>query len=162
LTTPAAMDDLAPDHSPAWRGLAVSVLHVLVLNRLVRQRLGGEPKCEYVHLLRDVTDAAAAQRCQLAALVPPATMAHVEQIAVNLFLPEAADRPGVQLAQGALSRWHALRTANPSALPLLRGGRHGAQESSPRGAERAAGQPARLPEPACAYRATHAACRGGL
>jgi uncharacterized protein (DUF1015 family) len=84
LTTPAAMDELAPEHSPAWRGLAVSVLHVLVLNRLVPQRLGGQPKCEYVHLLREVTDAVAAKRCQLAALVPPATMSHVEQIAGNL------------------------------------------------------------------------------
>jgi uncharacterized protein (DUF1015 family) len=84
LTTSAAMDELAPEHSPAWRALAVSILHVLVLNRLVPQRLGGEPKCDYAHLLREVTDAAAAKRCQLAALVPPATMGHVEQIAGSL------------------------------------------------------------------------------
>jgi uncharacterized protein (DUF1015 family) len=31
-----------------------------------------------------VTDATAARECQVAALVPPATMAHVEQIAGNL------------------------------------------------------------------------------
>ena len=31
-----------------------------------------------------VTDAAAAKRCQLAAVVPPATMNHVEQIAGHL------------------------------------------------------------------------------
>jgi uncharacterized protein (DUF1015 family) len=84
LTNPAAMDELARDHSPDWRGLAVSVLHVLVLNKLVRERLGGEPKCEYVHLVREVTDATAANRCQLAALVPPATMGHVERIAGHL------------------------------------------------------------------------------
>ena len=36
LTNPAAMDELAPDHSPDWRGLAVSILHVLVLNKLLR------------------------------------------------------------------------------------------------------------------------------
>src|SRR5439155_26581859 len=80
LTTPAAMDELAPGHSPAWRGLAVSILHVLVLDRLIPQRLGDGPACEYVHLLCEVTDAVAAQRCRLAVLVPPATMRHVRQI----------------------------------------------------------------------------------
>jgi uncharacterized protein (DUF1015 family) len=84
LAASAAMDALAADHSPAWRGLAVSILHVLVLNKLVPERLGGAPKCEYVHLVREVTDATAAGRCQLAALVPPATMGHVERIAGNL------------------------------------------------------------------------------
>jgi uncharacterized protein (DUF1015 family) len=84
LTAPAVMDELAPDHGPDWRGLAVSVLHMLVLNKLLPERLGGEPKCEYVHLLREVTDATAAKRCELAALVPPATMGHVERIAGNL------------------------------------------------------------------------------
>jgi uncharacterized protein (DUF1015 family) len=84
LTNPAAMTELAKDHSPEWRGLAVSVLHVLVINKLLPDRLGAAPKCEYVHLLREVTDAAAGNRCQLAALVPPATMGYVEQIAGHL------------------------------------------------------------------------------
>jgi len=35
-------------------------------------------------LLKEVTDAVATRSCQLAALVPPATMAHVEGIAGNL------------------------------------------------------------------------------
>jgi uncharacterized protein (DUF1015 family) len=78
------MESLAAEHSPSWRGLAVAVLHVLVLNRLVPEALGGQPQCRYVHLLREVTDAVAAKECQLAALVPPATMKHVEQIAGNL------------------------------------------------------------------------------
>jgi uncharacterized protein (DUF1015 family) len=80
LTNPATMAELAADHSPDWQGLAVSVLHILVLNKL----LGGSPKCEYVHLLREVTHATGAGRCQLAALVPPATMGHVERIAGHL------------------------------------------------------------------------------
>jgi uncharacterized protein (DUF1015 family) len=80
----AAMDALAPEHSPAWRNLAVSVLHVLLLGRLVPEALGGQPQCRYVHLLKEVTDAVAARECQLAVLVPPATMGHVEQIAGNL------------------------------------------------------------------------------
>jgi uncharacterized protein (DUF1015 family) len=78
------MTALAPDHSPAWRGLAVSVLHVMVLGQLVPKAIGSQPQCRYVHLLREVTDAVGAKECQLAVLVPPATMNHVEQIAGNL------------------------------------------------------------------------------
>jgi uncharacterized protein (DUF1015 family) len=80
LRASAEMAALAKEHSPAWRGLAVAVLHVLVLGKLLQ----GQPQCRYVHLLREVTDAVAAKECQLAALVPPARMAHVEQIAGNL------------------------------------------------------------------------------
>jgi uncharacterized protein (DUF1015 family) len=82
--TPPVMAELAPQHSAAWRGLAVAVLHELVLGRLLPQRLGGRPECRYVHLLREVTEAAAGGQCRLAVLVPPATMKHVEQIAGNL------------------------------------------------------------------------------
>jgi uncharacterized protein (DUF1015 family) len=77
------MAQLAAEHSDAWRGLAVSVLHVLVLDRLGTQGVGGQPQCRYVHLLQEVLNDVAARRCQLAALVPPATMGHVEQIAGN-------------------------------------------------------------------------------
>jgi uncharacterized protein (DUF1015 family) len=81
---PEQMAQLAAEHSPAWRGLAVSVLHVLVLGQLLPQKLGGRPSCRYVHLLREVTEDVAAKRCQLAALVPPATMQHVERLAGSL------------------------------------------------------------------------------
>lgn len=79
--TPEIMASLAPEHSPPWRSLAVSILHVLVLGKLIPERWGGQPSCRYVHLLREVSDDVAAKRCQLAALVPPATMQHVEEIA---------------------------------------------------------------------------------
>ena len=78
------MAEHAANHSPAWRGLAVSILHVAVLDRLLPQAAGGKPECKFVHLLSELTDAVAARQCQLAALVPPATMGHVEQIAGNL------------------------------------------------------------------------------
>lgn len=81
LRDPAVMAELAPDHSAEWRGLGVSVLHKLVLDRLLRDKIGGTPMCKYVHLLSETTDATAKKQCQLACLVPPATMGHVEQIA---------------------------------------------------------------------------------
>ena len=78
--SPQLMTEWAGEHSSSWRGLAVSVLHVLVLGPL----LGGKPQCRYVHLLREVQNAVAAKECQLAVLVPPATMQHVEHIAGKL------------------------------------------------------------------------------
>jgi uncharacterized protein (DUF1015 family) len=78
------MAEHAANHSPAWRGLAFSILHVAVLDRLLPQATGGKPECKFVHLLSEVTDAVTARQCQLAALVPPATMGHVEPIAGNL------------------------------------------------------------------------------
>ena len=81
---PEVMARRAASHSPAWRGLAVSVLHVAVLDHLLPEGLCGKPECQYVHLLREVTDAVRQRQCQLAVLVPPATMGHVERIAGNL------------------------------------------------------------------------------
>lgn len=81
---PEVMTQLAAEHSPAWRGLAVSILHCVVLEKLLPESKAGQPQCRYVHLLREVTDAVAAKACQLAVLVPPASMGHVEQIAGNL------------------------------------------------------------------------------
>lgn len=81
---PTEMARLAAAHSAAWRGLAVSVLHVLVFDHLLAGAGLGKPECKYVHLLREVIEACAARRCDVAALVPPATMGQVEQIAGNL------------------------------------------------------------------------------
>ncbi len=75
------MKELAPDQSDEWRGLGVSILHKLVLDRLLRDKVSGTPVCKYVHLLSEATAATAAKSCQLACLVPPATMGHVERIA---------------------------------------------------------------------------------
>lgn len=83
LRNPAALDSLAPDQSAEWRGLGVSILHKLVLEKIVPERIGGTPTCRYVHLIREVNDDVAAKGCQLACLVPPATMEHVESIAGN-------------------------------------------------------------------------------
>jgi uncharacterized protein (DUF1015 family) len=80
LRDTAAMDALAPNQSADWRGLGVSILHKLVLEKLVTEKLGSA-KLAFVHQVQEVTDAMAAKACDLAVLVPPATMSDVERIA---------------------------------------------------------------------------------
>ncbi|MBI3407034.1 MAG: DUF1015 domain-containing protein [Planctomycetes bacterium] len=81
---PGLMTQLAVDHSLSWRGLAVAVLHKVVLEKLALETGSALPKCAYVHLLKEAADALENRNCEVAVLVPPATMSHVEQIAGNL------------------------------------------------------------------------------
>ncbi|HID23312.1 MAG TPA: DUF1015 domain-containing protein, partial [Planctomycetaceae bacterium] len=79
------MERLAPDQSPDWRGLAVSVLHKLVIEHLLPERFAeASPQCRYVHRLDEVIAAQREQTCQLACLVAPATIDHVQRIARGL------------------------------------------------------------------------------
>ncbi len=82
LRSDARMDELVPEHSPEWRNLGVSILHELVLKAILGKR--GNAACTYVHLLDEVLDSVASKGCDLACLVPPAGMEHVESIASNL------------------------------------------------------------------------------
>jgi len=82
LRSDATMDKLAPDHSPDWRSLGVSILHELTLKHLLGSL--GQASCRYVHLLDEVLDDVAGHGSDLACLVPPAGMEHVEDIASNL------------------------------------------------------------------------------
>jgi uncharacterized protein (DUF1015 family) len=75
------MRELAPEHSAEWRGLAVSLLHGLVLGKLLQ---ADKASVRYVHLLAEVNDAMAAGQCQLAVLVPPVGMKEVTAIAGQL------------------------------------------------------------------------------
>ncbi len=85
LTDASPMLTLAPQQSDAWRELAVSVLHKLVLDHLLPQAVPeAKAACKYVHLLDEVTTAQAAGQCQLGCLVPPAQISHVEEIAEKL------------------------------------------------------------------------------
>jgi uncharacterized protein (DUF1015 family) len=81
---PDLMAQLASEHSPTWRSLAVAVLQRVVLEKLLTETGKKEPKCNYVHLMSEVNDAITAKQCELAVLVPPASMEHVEEIAGNL------------------------------------------------------------------------------
>ena len=76
------MEQLVPDRSPEWRSLGVSILHELVLKDLLVKI--GAASCSYVHQVAEVLDGVAKESCDLACLVPPAGMEHVEAIASNL------------------------------------------------------------------------------
>src|SRR5262249_38829944 len=78
----AVMESLAPEHRRGGRALGVSTLHVGVRERL--RAHGGTPTCRYAPLLEGVPADVAARRCDLACLVPPAGMEHVEAIASKL------------------------------------------------------------------------------
>ena len=82
LRSDATMDRLVPDHSPEWRALGVSILHELVLKTLLGAI--GNACCRYVHLIDEVLTDVLHRGCDLACLVPPAGMDHVETIASNL------------------------------------------------------------------------------
>lgn len=85
VTDASPMKTLAANQSDAWRGLAVSLLHKLVLEHLLPQSLPGTTaSCRYVHQLEEVLTAQQAGQCQLGCLVPPATIGHVEDIAAKL------------------------------------------------------------------------------
>jgi uncharacterized protein (DUF1015 family) len=77
------MNELAPEHSPEWRGLGVSLLHVLVLGRMLKDHIGEAPEIRYVHDANEAGEAVARKQCSLAVLVPPASMADLQQIAGN-------------------------------------------------------------------------------
>ncbi|WP_165066960.1 DUF1015 domain-containing protein [Paludisphaera rhizosphaerae] len=83
LRSDATMDRLAPDHGADWRSLGVSILQVLVLDHLLAP-LAKDRSIRYVHLTSEVHDDVAAKGCDLACLVPPASMEHVEAIASGL------------------------------------------------------------------------------
>jgi uncharacterized protein (DUF1015 family) len=81
---PQVMARLAPSHSPPWCALGVSILHILVLDRVLAPTGVPGLAYRYVHLLGEVIDPAQKRQCDLAVLVPPATVEHVAQIAANL------------------------------------------------------------------------------
>jgi uncharacterized protein (DUF1015 family) len=76
---PEVMDELAADHSATWRGLGVSILHKLVIEKLI----GREPQTKFVHRTEEAADAVKNRTCDLAVLVPACSVAETEKIAVE-------------------------------------------------------------------------------
>ncbi len=82
--SPELMATLASDHSDTWQSLGVAVLQRAILDKLLPDAGLPKPSIQHVHLLREVDEVVAAKKCQLAVLVAPAAMEHVELIAGNL------------------------------------------------------------------------------
>ena len=74
----ARMDEVAAEHSPAWRNLGVSILHRLLIGDL----LGAKeiPTPGYVHLVREVVEGLGTGKYPFAALVMPATVDDIRQV----------------------------------------------------------------------------------
>lgn len=86
-----AMQQLAAEHSQQWRDLGVSLLHRLVIDKLLGA--AGHPKPTYVHQVQEVIDALRGEATlsenesdepfSLAALVMPARLSDVEAISLH-------------------------------------------------------------------------------
>ncbi|HEY2838306.1 MAG TPA: DUF1015 domain-containing protein [Pirellulales bacterium] len=72
------MAKIASEHSQPWRDLGVSILHRLLIDDL----LAGKdlPKPRYVHLVEEVVESLESDEFQLAVLVMPATIEHIQTI----------------------------------------------------------------------------------
>ena len=74
----ARMTKVASDHSPAWQGLGVAILHRLVVDTVLGARDLSKPR--YVHLVDELVEGLESDEFQLAALVMPASVEHVREI----------------------------------------------------------------------------------
>lgn len=74
----ARMAERASDHSEAWQGLGVAILHRLVIDHLLTAK--DLPKPRYVHLVDEVVEGLESGEFPVAALVMPARVDHVREI----------------------------------------------------------------------------------
>lgn len=82
LTAPDAVQRRVPQHSEAWCSLGVSILHEVAINDALRShRAVDGTSIRYVHLLDEVLEATESRACDLACLVPPATIDDLQAIA---------------------------------------------------------------------------------
>ncbi len=80
-TDTSPMKQLAADHTDAWQELGVSLLHRLIIGHLLKKEWPADPKFKYVHSLAEVVETQKNKECQLACLVAPASIDHVQVIA---------------------------------------------------------------------------------
>jgi len=84
-TDTSPMRELAADQSDDWRDLGVALLHRLIVDHLLKTRYpDAEPAFRFVHLMEEVTLAMQSRSCQLAVLVNPPGMEHVQSISSSL------------------------------------------------------------------------------
>ena len=77
----ARMAEVAKEHSEAWRGLGVSLLHRLIVEDILGCKQFPKPK--YVHLIEEVVDGLKTGEFPLAAVVMPATVEHIRTISMG-------------------------------------------------------------------------------
>jgi uncharacterized protein (DUF1015 family) len=77
----ARMAEVAKEHSEAWRGLGVSLLHRLIVDDILACK--ELPKPNYVHLIEEVVEGLNTGAYPLAAVVMPATVEHVREISLG-------------------------------------------------------------------------------
>lgn len=85
-STPTKMKEVAPEQSDDWRALGVAMLHVLIIDKLLK--MAGHPKPTYVHLVQEVIDGLQGKleeshNYQLAALVMPATVDDIRRVSLH-------------------------------------------------------------------------------
>jgi uncharacterized protein (DUF1015 family) len=84
-TDTSPMKEIAANQSDDWRALGVSLLHRFIVDHLLGQKYpDNEAKFKFVHLMEEVHEAIDAKSCQLAILVQPAGIEHVQCIASQL------------------------------------------------------------------------------
>jgi uncharacterized protein (DUF1015 family) len=84
-TDTSPMNELAPDQSDVWRGLGVSILHRQIVDHLLKgNHPEADPKFKFVHLMDEVNTGMTEKTCQLAILVMPAQIEHVQAISEEL------------------------------------------------------------------------------
>ena len=76
----AKMDEVAHDHHPEWRELSVSLLHRLIVETLLE--VPEPPKPTFVHLVEEIVSKLKTGDYSLAALVMPATVAHIRTLSL--------------------------------------------------------------------------------
>jgi uncharacterized protein (DUF1015 family) len=77
----ARMAEVAKEHTEAWRGLGVSLLHRLIVEDILGCKTLPKPK--YVHLIEEVVDGLKTAEFPLAAVVMPATVEHIRTISLG-------------------------------------------------------------------------------
>ncbi len=75
------MEQVATDHTEAWRSLGVAVLHRLVVETLLG--VSDLPKPNYVHLVREVVEGLETGDYPMAALVLPASVDDIRNVSLS-------------------------------------------------------------------------------
>lgn len=84
-TDTSPMNELAADQSDVWKSLGVSILHRQIVDHLLKgKHPEAEAKFKFVHLMEEVHTGMEEKSCQLAILVMPAGIDHVQAISEEL------------------------------------------------------------------------------